>query len=82
MSQTAIQARIAALTAHKTLGEWLEEAIKEKRKRESRSVDPLQPLIWDDRFSGEWNTVSVDDEHIVGVEPVRQELRTPICDQD
>ena len=28
------QARIAAVTAKKTLGEWLEEAIKEKIKRE------------------------------------------------
>jgi len=29
------QARIAALTASKTLGEWLEEAIEAKQERES-----------------------------------------------
>ncbi len=29
-------ARVAALTARKALGEWLEEAIREKREREGR----------------------------------------------
>ena len=30
------QARVAAVTANKTLGQWLEEAIQEKIKREQK----------------------------------------------
>ena len=33
------QAKIAAVTAGKTLGQWLEEAIREKAKREDRQND-------------------------------------------
>ena len=33
------QARIASVTADKTLGQWLEEAIREKTKREKGEGD-------------------------------------------
>ena len=32
-------ARIAAVTAKKTVGQWLEEAIQEKREREKEAED-------------------------------------------
>ncbi|MDP3065047.1 MAG: hypothetical protein Q8O40_17860 [Chloroflexota bacterium] len=39
------KARIAAVTAHKTLGQWLEEAIEEKLQleRESNRGKAVQP---------------------------------------
>lgn len=35
------QARIAAVTSRKTLGQWLEEAIQERIKRELFPVDKI-----------------------------------------
>ena len=39
------KARVAAVTARKTLGQWLEEAIEEKlqRERESKREKAVQP---------------------------------------